>query len=90
MGRVGTLHAWEQEGVVPSIQTIGKGLGGGYVPIAGILVGHDVIKVLDDGTGSVSGGCLGLSRLWQVLTLSQAIYAWANISGPPYGVRRCT
>ena len=53
MGRVGTLHAWEQEGVVPSIQTIGKGLGGGYVPIAGILVGHDVVKVLDDGTGSV-------------------------------------
>lgn len=25
MGRCGTLHAWEQEDVVPDIQTIGKG-----------------------------------------------------------------
>ena len=51
MGRTGTMHAWQQEEVVPDIQTIGKGLGGGYVPIAGLLVGHRVIEALDDGTG---------------------------------------
>ena len=51
MGRTGTLHAWEQEGVVPDIQTIGKGLGGGYVPIAGFLAGHQVIETLGHGTG---------------------------------------
>lgn len=51
MGRTGTLHAWEQEGVVPDIQTIGKGLGGGYVPIAGMLIGHRVVNTLDNGTG---------------------------------------
>ena len=25
MGRCGTLHAWEQEDVIPDLQTIGKG-----------------------------------------------------------------
>ncbi|GKT56605.1 aminotransferase [Colletotrichum tofieldiae] len=34
MGRSGTLHAWQQEHVVPDIQTIAKGLGGGYAPMA--------------------------------------------------------
>lgn len=51
MGRTGTPHAWEQEDVIPDIQTIGKTLGGGYVPIAGMLIGHRVIDVLENGTG---------------------------------------
>lgn len=51
MGRTGTMHAWQQEDVVPDLQTVGKGLGGGYVPIAGLIVGHRVTKALDDGTG---------------------------------------
>ena len=51
MGRTGMSHAWQHEDVVPDIQTIGKGLGGGYVPIAGLLVGHRVTRTLDSGTG---------------------------------------
>lgn len=51
MGRTGTLHAWEQEGVKPDLQTIGKGLGGGYQPVAGVLMSHRVIDALEQGTG---------------------------------------
>ena len=56
MGRTGTLHAWEQEGVVPDIQTIGKGLGGGYTPVAGILINQRVVDALDSGSGAFSHG----------------------------------
>lgn len=51
MGRTGTLHAWEQEDVVPDIQTMGKCLGGGYQAIAAVLAGHKVINTLANGTG---------------------------------------
>ncbi|KAF4124509.1 Adenosylmethionine-8-amino-7-oxononanoate aminotransferase [Geosmithia morbida] len=56
MGRSGTLHAWEQEGVVPHIQTIAKALGGGYAPIAGMLIDHEVAGALESGSGSFSHG----------------------------------
>ena len=56
MGRTGTTHAWEQEGVTPDIQTIGKGLGGGYQPIAGILVAERVVSALSAGSGSFVHG----------------------------------
>jgi adenosylmethionine-8-amino-7-oxononanoate aminotransferase len=51
MGRTGSLHAWEQEDVVPDIQTLGKCLGGGYQPIAAVLVNRSVVDVLSSGTG---------------------------------------
>lgn len=56
MGRSGTLHAWQQEGVAPDIQTIAKGLGGGYQPIGGILVAGRVIDALKAGSGSFMHG----------------------------------
>lgn len=51
MGRCGTLHAWEDEGVVPDLQTIGKGLGGGYAPVSGLLIGEKIVQAMDKGTG---------------------------------------
>jgi len=46
MGRCGTLHAWQDEDIVPDIQIIGKGLGGGYQPIAAVLISHNVANAL--------------------------------------------
>ncbi len=56
MGRCGTLHAWEQEGVSPDIQVVAKGLGGGYQPIGGILVHGRVIAGLAAGSGAFAHG----------------------------------
>ncbi|KAI9736174.1 MAG: hypothetical protein M1834_001059 [Cirrosporium novae-zelandiae] len=57
MGRTGTTFAWEQEeGIVPDILTIGKALGAGYAPIAGILVHQHIISTLSHGTGSFNHG----------------------------------
>ena len=56
MGRCGTMHAWMDEGIVPDLQTIGKGLGGGFAPVAGLLLGHKVVDVLRKGTGAFAHG----------------------------------
>ncbi|KLU86862.1 hypothetical protein MAPG_05870, partial [Magnaporthiopsis poae ATCC 64411] len=46
MGRTGTYFAFEQEDVQPDIVTIGKGLGGGFAPIAGLLISGKVVNAL--------------------------------------------
>ncbi|KAK8015551.1 hypothetical protein PG991_008439 [Apiospora marii] len=46
MGRTGTLHAWEQEGIVPDIQAVGKGLAAGYQPVSAILAGAKVSDLM--------------------------------------------
>ena len=56
MGRTGTMHAWEQEGVTPDIQAMAKGLGGGYQPIGGILISAKVIEAFRAGSGAFMHG----------------------------------
>ncbi|KAK7756736.1 hypothetical protein SLS62_001179 [Diatrype stigma] len=56
IGRTGTMHAWQQEGIVPDIQTIGKCLGGGYQPIAGLLLHKRVVDVFMNGSGAFVHG----------------------------------
>ena len=56
MGRCGTLHAWEAEGVAPDIQVIAKGLGGGYQPIGGILMNDRVLDPIRAGSGGFMHG----------------------------------
>jgi len=52
------LHAWQDPliGVVPDIMTMGKGLGGGYMPVAAMLASKKVIQTLQSGTGAFSHG----------------------------------
>ena len=56
MGRTGKLHAWQHENVVPDLQTIGKGLGGGYIPLAALLINEHIVQTLSQGTGAFMHG----------------------------------
>ncbi|GKU04425.1 unnamed protein product [Fusarium langsethiae] len=56
LGRCGSLHEWEQEGVVPDIQTVAKGLAGGFAPMAAMLINNRVSDALMAGTGVFSHG----------------------------------
>lgn len=56
MGRTGTLHACEQEGVVPDIMAIAKGLGGGYQPIGAVLVQQKIVEAMSSGSGFFQHG----------------------------------
>jgi len=56
MGRTGTLHACEQEGVAPDLMAIAKGLGGGYQPVGAVLIGGRVIDAIAAGSGFFQHG----------------------------------
>lgn len=56
MGRTGTLHACEQEGVVPDLLAIAKGLGGGYQPIGAVLAQGRIVDAVRDGSGFFQHG----------------------------------
>lgn len=50
MGRTGTLHACEQEGIAPDLMAIAKGFGAGYQPIGAALVSGTVYDALAQGS----------------------------------------
>jgi len=56
MGRTGTLYAIEQEGVIPDLITIAKGLGGGYQPVGALLAQERVVAPIRDGSGAFQHG----------------------------------
>lgn len=56
MGRTGTLHACEQEGVVPDLLVIAKGLGGGYQPIGAVLAQGRIVQAMSSGSGFFQHG----------------------------------
>lgn len=56
MGRTGTLHACEQEGVTADIQVMAKGLGGGYQPVSSVLVSQKIYDTFLHGSGAFIHG----------------------------------
>jgi adenosylmethionine-8-amino-7-oxononanoate aminotransferase len=56
MGRTGTLHACEQDSVVPDLLTIAKGLGGGYQPIGAVLAQGKLVEAFRRGSGLFQHG----------------------------------
>lgn len=56
MGRTGTLHACQHDGVVPDLLAVAKGLGGGYQPIGAVLVQGRVVDAFRHGSGLFQHG----------------------------------
>ena len=62
MGRTGTLHAIEQEGIVPDLMAIAKGLGGGYQPIGAVLDRGKIVEAMRAGRGLFPPGHTYIAR----------------------------
>ncbi len=56
MGRTGSLFACEQEGVLPDILCIAKGLGAGYQPIGAMMCSRKIYAAIEDGSGFFQHG----------------------------------
>jgi adenosylmethionine-8-amino-7-oxononanoate aminotransferase len=56
MGRTGTLYAIEQEGVVPDLVALGKGLGAGYQPIGAVMARDHIVQRMRNGSGIFQHG----------------------------------
>jgi len=55
-GRCGTWRALEHDGVVPDIMAIGKGLAGGYIPLAATLLHRSLAETIASRHGAVLTG----------------------------------
>jgi adenosylmethionine-8-amino-7-oxononanoate aminotransferase len=55
-GRTGTWRALEQDGIVPDIMSIAKGLAGGYVPLGAALYSNDIHEAMVAAHGGVQTG----------------------------------
>jgi adenosylmethionine-8-amino-7-oxononanoate aminotransferase len=56
MGRCGSLWAFAQEGIVPDMVVIAKGLGAGYQPIGAVMVSGLIFDAIVSGSGFFQHG----------------------------------
>lgn len=56
-GRTGKLFCYEHEDIKPDVLIVGKALGGGVLPVSGVLSNKEIMDVITPGThGSTFGG----------------------------------
>jgi len=55
-GRTGTMMAYEQEGIVPDMVTMAKGLAAGYQPVGALLCKDDITERIRQGSGFFQHG----------------------------------
>jgi putrescine---pyruvate transaminase len=55
-GRTGPLFACEEEGVVPDLMTVAKGLTSGYSPMGAVFLSDKVYNTIADGAGAAAVG----------------------------------
>lgn len=55
-GRTATMMAYEQEGIVPDMVTMAKGLAAGYQPIGALLCRREITDVIREGSGFFQHG----------------------------------
>lgn len=56
MGRTGQLFAYADDGIVPDMVAVGKGLAAGYMPISALLISDRVHSVMAGGSGVLGNG----------------------------------
>jgi adenosylmethionine-8-amino-7-oxononanoate aminotransferase len=95
MGRTGRWYACEDEGVVPDIITIGKGLGAGYQPISAMLCNSRIYDVVINGSGYFQHGhtysghavaCAAALAVQRVIT-NRHLLEHVKALGPTIGAR---
>src|SRR4029077_20179967 len=62
MGRTGTLHACEQDGIAPDLMAVAKGLGGGHQPGGAVLLSKQIFDAFANGSGFFQHGHTYLSH----------------------------
>jgi adenosylmethionine-8-amino-7-oxononanoate aminotransferase len=53
-GRTGTWSALEPTGVVPDVMVLGKGIAGGYAPLAAVMAPKRIVDVFARGSGALN------------------------------------
>lgn len=56
LGRTGPMHACLEEGIVPDLLCLAKGLGAGYQPIGAVLIHRRVAEAVTGGSGAFQHG----------------------------------